>query len=998
MAQSEQIKSKDLIQDGVFQPTIDQANELKKVMDDLVEAFKKTYVESAKLLKSPKSLESSKEIKDTVSAIDQVTKKRQEYNKVEKEAMRIKAEADKASRQAQKEAERIAERQRKDAEKVAKEREKAARAAEKEAQKQAELNREYNKASARLNQLRKDYKDLAVAGKATTDQAKALLEEIQGLDKQLKEIDASVGQFNREVGNYSNKVEEAIQKSGLFGGILGKVTQLVELYEGALIASKIAQAESTLATTGDVIAHERNIAAIAAEEAATQKLSLAKRALNAITSPTGLIIAGAAALIALGKALYDVNQGLQDSVEIGKAITKDAFWGTGDQFKNLTINTINFRKEINGLNESLQKLRDEEQDLLFVYQDETRALNEREKALSDYNTARQKALEAEINIAKREKQLADDALKAEESRRGVGRGKALQEFYTKASEAAQKLFEVEDKYNDFISLELPKSERQLFDQRIINEIELLRSKKLGADSAVEILKKQVTDEKSILADRQAALDTLKKAQAAAFEEEISLLQKFGLTRKELDKLISTNDALALQRQIVQLGKTKLNVEQQTELAKVVLEIQKARLDNDSQQAAIEDKRIQNLKEIARLQTEIRDVEYQREIYELQLKIVDNQQKSEILRQKSLTKTNLFRLKYSQNAILATKKENDTVIELQEEQEKQVKLTAQRQVDAIREEVKNRKKEKDIAANEIKLIEEKLVNDVQKIQTDSLKTQSDNEKKLNDYIKQLRTERITSTLQELSQVTSAFGEELDKRRQLQDQAAQAQLSKTESNLEKQQALAERGLDNSLAFQEERLNKLELKRRDAQEKAQREQEAIDTVNNFNSFLQARLKQLPPPTDAQAISGALADTLFAKGIAKGLVQFAAEGNNMIEGAGTETSDSIPFMLSKNEAVIKASENKKHNEAVRSLNAGKFDQEFVPRYEFEKRSQNVGVSSLENILLQSNKKMDVLIKEIREKPVTSFDVDRFGNFVEKVYQSGMKTVITHQKARPRI
>ena len=60
----------------------------------------------------------------------------------------------------------------------------------------------YDKASSKLNRLRKEYKNLAFENKGATKEAKALLEEIQALDAQLKETDGQVGQFQRNVGNY----------------------------------------------------------------------------------------------------------------------------------------------------------------------------------------------------------------------------------------------------------------------------------------------------------------------------------------------------------------------------------------------------------------------------------------------------------------------------------------------------------------------------------------------------------------------------------------------------------------------------------------------------------------------------------------------------------------------------------------------------------------------------------------------------------------------------
>jgi hypothetical protein len=60
----------------------------------------------------------------------------------------------------------------------------------------------YDKASAKLNRLRKDFKNLAFEGKGASKEAEALRKEIEQLDKELKDTDASVGQFQRNVGNY----------------------------------------------------------------------------------------------------------------------------------------------------------------------------------------------------------------------------------------------------------------------------------------------------------------------------------------------------------------------------------------------------------------------------------------------------------------------------------------------------------------------------------------------------------------------------------------------------------------------------------------------------------------------------------------------------------------------------------------------------------------------------------------------------------------------------
>jgi len=56
--------------------------------------------------------------------------------------------------------------------------------------------------SKTLNDMRKQYKDLALSQKESTKEGKELLANITKLDTKLKAVDATVGQHQRNVGNY----------------------------------------------------------------------------------------------------------------------------------------------------------------------------------------------------------------------------------------------------------------------------------------------------------------------------------------------------------------------------------------------------------------------------------------------------------------------------------------------------------------------------------------------------------------------------------------------------------------------------------------------------------------------------------------------------------------------------------------------------------------------------------------------------------------------------
>ena len=96
-----------------------------------------------------------------------------------------------------------------------------AKAREKVARETAKQNSAYSQESAKLNELRKRYKDLAVQNKENTAEARNLLTQITALDGKLKQIDATVGQHQRNVGTYQQALGRLSGFLGQFGVAFG---------------------------------------------------------------------------------------------------------------------------------------------------------------------------------------------------------------------------------------------------------------------------------------------------------------------------------------------------------------------------------------------------------------------------------------------------------------------------------------------------------------------------------------------------------------------------------------------------------------------------------------------------------------------------------------------------------------------------------------------------------------------------------------------------------
>ena len=1004
MAESKPIQSEELIEKGIFTDAKKEAKELNTAIEVLTISFselvkiQKDGLANIKKIGGATDAKSLKATQEELNKVTEARKKAQEVDKVRLEfTKKFEAQRKKEFEDFQKQKKNSDEYIKAQAVQALTDKARIARLKATAILENQQIGLE-QKLLATNTLLRLDRAALVRTDINYGEQLKRINSELDANNELIKNNSDKQKQQSLNVGNYSESVQDALEKTGLFGGVIGKVTQFVELYEASIIAINGAQKANTVATEVNAEAHIANSAAIKTEEAATQKLSLAKRAFNAITSPAGIAIAVGAAILALTKYIAGINKAFGDFFDLIGAKLQDLV-ATGNEFEKLKILTIAYRDSINRLNQELQILQDNEGDLLARYNDSTLALGIRKKALQDYNKAAIEAKEKAVEIAQQELDIANQEVKAQESLIGAGKGQADAEYYTKQSEAIQKLYDANDKLNDFKNIEIPKMNRQTFDEEIINDIELIRSKKLGADSQIETLRTQINDENTLLAERRKALEDFTKAQKAAQVEETKLLEKFGLKKAEIDDLIATKDAVALAKKIKALENLRLNEAEQAELAKVVLEVQKAELERTAFKNKLDEKAIANQKELARLTLELNKAKIEGAAFareqELKEKQLDRQKKKD----ESLSSLFLFSRKKQKQSEAAFDTELESAKQLGDAKQKILDEQYLSERKAIQDQIDAKTKEEAIGLAEIKLLNEKYTNDKLKLDIESAEREKKIEDDKEETARQRRVKRTTDTLENINKVTAAFEQELDKRNALESKQADRAISKQESTIDKQRNLAERGLSNTLAFEEQKREEMELANRDREERNARIQEALQLAQTFNAFLQAALKQTPAPTGVQAITQATTNTFLAKGIAKGLVQFAADGNNMIEGAGTTTSDSIPFMLSKKEAVVKASENIKHNDAVVDLNAGVFGKKWMPIADLDSAERKSTAQNIAgNLAIQNNNEIKQLLTDIKNKPVQMVDVDGLNRLVETVVKDSVKHVTTHVKTRMRV
>ncbi len=1021
MAESKLIKGSDLIAPNFLENSIEQAETFLKVIKETKDVILATNKATTKKLKEAAKGSTSKDLKDANNLMSESIKQRKLA------AAAIVAE-DRALLDIAKSKKALADFNKKEQA----DREKAIKIIERQ-------NSAYAQASDKLNKLRKEYKDLAISGKSADKASQDMLKTIQALDKELKEVDAATGQFNRSVGDYKNQVGAAIQETELFtkgldklgsqqneiiAGFTAMVGQLKNLKKGEDAAEGSANKLSKT-LKGSVIGVVLTlVSALSSFFTSSREGGLElDLIMNKLKASLDVIIGSLAkigkGLVMFGTAAKQAFKG--DFAEASETASKamdeisSSFDGNVDRLSNqidaydeLTRAIFASEDALKKMNIQLDQAKMDEEDFNEIQNDNTISLNRQKAALEgaikarleqakiskeisdvEYlNAVRQAKIElrknhvSEENIELLEKEGYQAFLNSNQTIKLSGTAiDALQDKFIAQQAAADAL--------DDLSRQEAERERQMLQTKTINEIELIRSKKLGADAQVKILTKQIADEKEQLEDRERFNDELRTKQLEAQEAEIKLLGNFGLKASEVQDLINEKDAVKLANNITALRDTRLSQEATDELAKVVLEAQNNDIAYQEQKQKFDEERIKRSEKILQLEREIFIINEQSVLSDVERMEQDKQKILDESNANVLESNNVFNKK-----LLAQRKtlSNETSAIIEEENKiKADLLLKQHEID--QENIKNSIADEQIRAKESEKLTAQYKANLNKLKAESEnKTDAFKEKE----IAQMRAIELRKTeivVDALAQATAALSEELDKRQALQDEKAARQIDKTQQGIEKQRDLAARGLANTLAYQEELLAKQQLQQQDAAKRAAKQKEALAMAESLFNAYNAELKQ-PNANPTTAAAKALADVLLFKGLAAGIVQFAAEGNDRVQGPGTRTSDSVPFMLSVDEGVVKASANMSNPGVVSALNNDMFDKLYMPKYDLSKDT-SMANNMASSLLIQSNKEVVSLLTEIKNKPIQHVDVDGLGNLIETIHKNGMKTVTKHKNRR---
>ncbi len=858
------------------------------------------------------------------------------------------------------------------------------------------------------------------------------------------------------VGNYTESVREAIDSSELYSESLNKINesnsilitgfakmsaQLSNVKESLQSAEKSGQKlKLTLKSLGIGII----ITAIASLGAFFKSSGNGARSLELIMVRIGATLS---AIIGRLAKLGDSITGLGNSVklffsgqfkEAGESASKSinqmstAFDGMGKSIEDSVNAQVALTKAIQEYELQLRKLQLtqlkfnlDEEDYNEISEDTTRNLNERNKALSNAIKARLESAKIGDSIAKKELEFSKQAvinsliennttneqielakkLSAEELITNDIILSANPELIKALEDRVKTAIDAEDKLSD-----LPRQEAKRLRQRLqaetLFDIELTRSKKLSANSQVAILTKQLADEKIQLEERQLIREQLNRAENEVFQNQFDLFNKgideenklnagaeIALKRRiDFNELVNERDAVALAKKIKRLTETNVTEEQGIEIAKIVKNIQDQRIQNEEAIAKLEEERINRLIKIQKLESEIFEINKQSELDS----VIDlEQQKLDTLNEyndKVLQSENVFNRKLIEEREKAFQQ---TQILLEKEYDLRASQLI-RKSELEKTDIDNTESDEFLKAKKKEKVQAQLDADLLKLKNETNKKTAESEKANAELTQAIEIKKTQLIVAEIQKVTQSIESELNNRNELNNDSLQKEIDKNKENIDRQRQLAERGAENTLAFEESQLAKRELKQKKALEKQAREKEALQLTEAYFNALNARLTEVGGNPDTAPVR-ALGDVFLAKGLSKAFTSLAGfyEGTERVEHdlQGNKVHGGVDGYFLKvhgTERIMNGAQNNKvgdiDNDTLADIAYNYRLGNLMPIEQIREASESISKGSAHNIydsiLVQQNAKIVSTLEEIANKPSSQITLNEFNEIQEKIYK----------------
>ncbi len=391
----------------------------------------------------------------------------------------------------------------------------------------------YAKESKRLNDLRKQYKDLILQEGKATKETKKLEKQISKLDKELKDVDEAAGQFQRNVGNYPDTLGNAagailgvaaaaVTAQGAFDGVKGS------LEESAEGSENVREVTSILAGVWDQVSN--TVAA-----AALDTYDYGKAVVESVQSGEGLIDSlkkTDGQYKRTSEATTDFTDKVRDSI---------------DGQVELTDRIIAFEKAVRPLENRLAVLNGLISEQQIIAGDSTRSFNELQGAVLKGQELQIERAGINVRLAREELEVAKERVRIKNLAGGAG-----VELLDSETEAINALIDAENELKNEI-LENDKELRQIKQDRLEIDLDILID---GFDNQKTINERIIANEKETLERRNKLFEETAALANKSFEGQKAVLQDLSKAGIDVERLLGL-DATELAKEIQMLEQSEI---------------------------------------------------------------------------------------------------------------------------------------------------------------------------------------------------------------------------------------------------------------------------------------------------------------------------------------------------------------------------------------------------------------------------------------------------------
>lgn len=805
----------------------------------------------------------------------------------------------------------------------------------------------YDKTAQRLNKLIKVQRNLELQGKTNVKGYEGLVNEINKLDTSLKNVDATGGRFQRNVGNYPQQLK-ALQKelqglevgSEAFNKVAVKAGELKDKIQDAKDATKAFATESKATTAknlfGQIFNDVKDLDFKGASEKASQFASVVRSI--SFGEAIGGIKSFGTALLDIGKALL-LNpftilitavvglgialKGLYDSFSVGNKAFEDAIKG----LEGVTNATNDLRKANRDLDVDLKVASGQ------ISKVNGEKLSKQNKFKDEYIK-----LLNEQRIA--EKKLRDDIAKEvdEDGFKGTKSLLTSLGYETNATKKQKEgLSEIQKAYNANLKELQIKFGKELTIQQLEEAKQQAELQDKNNKEAKEKAKKHAEElEKDRKEAEQKRLDDFKRTYE--LEKQISDQQD----QQQLDSIADKSEKEIFANQIARDNEKRSALEQNAERLRQI-DIK----DKDYAEKKAESEELLRL-QLLNINTKYDDLDATRRY---------NKNEADVKATQEGIQKQLSSFQDGQRIALITK-ENELIEQGKTEKEIQDELHKQ--------EIDNLKA----------LIEEK-----QALGIDA----REEELKLAKIEKADRQKEFEQQKEFLKQIENQVFDSLKKRSDANIEALNKQISEQQKNIDTQRALAEKGLDNTLAFEQRRAEELEAQKIREQKKAQR----LAKIQTFFNLVESYSKTNPNT----AIPKALAITTLGDVIAGQFEQGGVVEDRIGKGGKIENGIFKGRSHKRGGIIIEAEgeEGILSKKEMRNLGKDNFyafkDALKQPLIDnpFNRSNEQINLIKVDtgnNAILSRLESLENTIKNKRE---TSLNIDNLGNIIRTEVERGV-------------